>query len=145
MTPDRVLGTWKVVSFTATASDKVSFPLGEHPAGFIGFAANRFWVMLVDSGRKAPAAAALTDAEAGALMGSSAAYTGVFTIDPTAGPDGSKITIHVDAASNQALTGTNRVFFMHFDGTTLTLTSPAALVPVTGQTSVVKLDFVRAD
>ncbi len=145
MTPDRVLGTWKIVSFTATTGDKVGFPLGEHPTGFIGFTANRFWVMLVDSGRKPPAAAALTDADAAALMQSSAAYTGVYSIDPTVGPSGSKITIHVDAASNQALTGTDRVFFMRLDGNTLTLTSPAALVPVTGQTSVVKLEFLRAD
>lgn len=145
MTPDQVLGTWKAVSFTATTGDKVSFPLGEHPSGYIGFAANRFWVMLVDSARNPPAAAILTDAEAAVMMKSSAAYTGIYTINPVAGPDDSQISIHVDAAANEALAGTDRVFFARVDGNTLTLMSPAVLVPVTGQTSVVKLEFVRAN
>ena len=145
MTPDQVLGTWKVVSFKATTGDQVGFPLGEHPTGFIGFTANRFWVMLVDSDRERPAAAAVTDAESVALMKSSAAYTGNYKIDPMAAPDGNKITIHVDAASNQALAGTDRVFFMRVGGGKLTLTSTAVLVPVTGQTSVVKLEFAKAD
>ena len=67
--------------------------------------------MLVDTTRKAPASAAMTDAEAASFMKSSAAYTGKFTADPTPTPDGVKLTIQVDAAANQALTGTDRVLF----------------------------------
>jgi hypothetical protein len=142
---DQLVGTWQLVSFTATAGDQVSYPLGEHPGGYIGFSPDRFWVMLVDSTRKAPAAAALTDAEAVSLMKTSAAYTGKYDVDPAQTPDGIKVTIHVDAAANQALTGTNRVFFMRLDGDKLTLKSPSVLIPMTGAMSVVRLQFVRTD
>lgn len=141
MTPIKLVGTWQLVSFTATTGDKIGFPLGDRPGGYVGITSNRFWVMLVDSTRKPPASAAFTDAEAVALMRSSAAYTGKHTIDPA----GEKITIHVDAASNQAITGTDRVFFFHVDGNRLTLKSPAAVVAATGLTSVVQLEFAKVD
>jgi Lipocalin-like domain len=145
MTRDQLVGTWQLATFTATSGNQVSYPLGEHPGGYIGFSPARFWVMLVDSTRKAPAAAALTDAEAVSLMKTSASYTGRYDVDPAQTPDGMKVTIHVDAASNQTLTGTNRVFFMHVDGDKLTLKSPAVFVPMTGLTSAVQLHFVRTD
>jgi hypothetical protein len=87
----------------------------------------------------------MTDAEAASFMKSSAAYTGKYVADPTPTPDGIKITIHVDAAANQALTGTDRVLFVRIDGDKLTLKSPAIVIPTTGQTGVVQLDFVKAD
>jgi hypothetical protein len=142
---DQLVGTWQLVSFAATGGNQVSYPLGERPGGYIGFSPARFWVMLVDSTRKAPAAAALTDAEAVSLMKTSAAYTGRYDVDPAQTPDGIKVTIHVDAAANQSLTGTNRVFFMRVDGDKLTLKSPAVFVPMTGLTSAVQLQFVRTD
>jgi Lipocalin-like domain len=145
MTRDQLVGTWQLTTFTATSGNQVSYPLGEHPGGYIGFSPARFWVMLVDSARKATAAAALTDAEAVSLMKTSASYTGRYDVDPTQTPDGMKVVIHVDAASNQTLTGTNRVFFMHVDGDKLTLKSPAVFVPMTGLTSAVQLHFVRTD
>ena len=133
MIADQLIGTWQVVSFKAMTGDKIGYPLGENPAGYIGFTSNRFWVMLIDSCRKGPATAALTDTEAAAQMKSSAAYTGKYSVEPQGTPDGMKVTIHVDAASNQALSGTNRVFFMQVDGNALTLKSPAVLVPATGR------------
>jgi len=144
MTKDELLGTWQIVSFKAVAGDKTSYPLGEHPSGYIGFSPDRFWVMLADSNRNLPVAAALTDAEAVSLMRSSAAYTGKYDADPGQTADGIKITIHVDAASNQAIVGTDRVFFMRVDGNKLNLKSPSVIIP-SGSTSVVQLEFVKAD
>jgi lipocalin-like protein len=144
-TKDQLVGTWQLVSFIATSGNQVSYPLGEHPGGYVGFSPDRFWVMLVDSTRKAPAAAALTDAEAVSLMKTSASYTGRYDVDPAQTPDGIKATIHVDAASNQALTGSTRLFFIRVDGDKLTLKSPSVVVPMTGLTSVVQLQFVRTD
>ena len=145
MKKDQLVGTWQLVTFTATSGNQVSYPLGEHPGGYLGFSPARFWVMLVDSTRKAPAAAALTDAEAVSFMKTSASYTGRYDVDPAQTPDGMKVTIHVDAASQQALTGTNRVFFMRVDGDKLTLKSPAVFVPMTGATTAVELRLVRTE
>src|SRR6478752_8519988 len=92
MTKEKLLGPWQLVSFKATAGDKVSYPLGEHPGGYVEITPTRYWLMAIDPTRKAPAAATLTDAEAISLMKSQVAYTGKYDVDPT--------------ASNQALTGT---------------------------------------
>jgi hypothetical protein len=140
-----LVGAWHLVSFKATTGDQTNRPLGEHPGGYIGFSPTRFWVMILDTDRKAPASAALTDAEAVSLMKSSVSYTGKYTADMAQTPDGIKVTVHVDAATNPAITGTDRVFFMRVEGDKLTIKSPAVLIPTTGQTSVVQLDLVKTD
>ncbi len=144
-TKEQLIGSWQITSFKASSGDKVSHPLGEKPAGLVGFSATRLLVMLIDSTRQPPAAAAITDPEAVALMKTHAAYTGKYDVDPTQTPDGIKITIHVDSASNQALVGTNRVLFVKVDGNKLSVRSPAIVVPTTGLTNIVQLEFVRAD
>jgi Lipocalin-like domain len=145
MTADKLTGAWQLISFKSIAGDQVSYPLGKHPGGYMAFSPTRFWVMTIDCTRKAPAAAALTDAEAVSLMKSHVAYTAKSAVDSAQTPDGIKITLHVDAASNQALTGTTRVLYMRVDGNKLTLKSPAIVVPTSGLTSFIQSEYVRAD
>jgi hypothetical protein len=145
MTKEKLIGPWRLVSFKATAGDKVSYPLGEHPGGYIEITPTRYWVMLIDPTRKPPAAATLTDAEAISLMKSQVAYTGKYDVDPAHTPDGIKITIHVDAASNQALTGTNRVLYARVDGNKMSVKSPTLVVGTSGITSVVELEYAKAE
>ncbi len=144
MTKDQVVGTWQLVSFKATAGGQVSYPLGKRPGGYIGLTGERFWSLVLDSNRSAPAGAEMTEAEALALMKSNSAYTGKYDADPVQTPDGIKIVIHVDAAVAQAIAGTDRIFFVRVDGNKLTLKSPLVFVPPIGQTTTVELDFVRA-
>jgi len=141
----QLLGTWRLVSAKAISGGKVSYPLGEHPGGYAGYTATRVWFMLVGSNRKAPATAIPTDAEAGPLMKSSAAYTGKYDVDPLPSKDGLKVTVIVDAAANEGLKGSKRVWFAKIDGNRLTVTSPALLVPNTGLTSNVEVVYVRAE
>jgi Lipocalin-like domain len=143
-TKDQLIGTWKVVTLKATTGDKVSYPLGEQPAGYVSITPTRFWLMFVDSARKAPATAALTDAEAIMSMKSHAAWTGKYAAtDQTA--DGIKVSAHVDTAPSQALVGTDRVYFMRVDGNKLMVKSPGVIVPMTGATSVVEFELVKAE
>jgi lipocalin-like protein len=144
-TKDQLLGTWRLLSFKAMTGDKVSYPLGEHPGGLAGVTPSRMWIMLVDLDRKSPQAAAFTDAEAVALMRSHASYTGKYDADRAQTPDGIKVVIHVDTASNQALVGTDRPFFMRVEGNKLTVKSPAVVLATGGSTSCVQLDYVKAD
>jgi hypothetical protein len=144
MSKEKLAGPWQLVSFKATAGDKVSYPLGEHPGGYIEITPTRYWVMLIDPTRKAPGATTPTDAESISLMKSHVAYTGKYDVDPTQTPDGIKITIHVDAASNQALTGTDRVLYARIDGNKMTVKSPALVVGTSGVTSIVQLEYERA-
>jgi hypothetical protein len=147
MTKDELIGTWQIVSFKATSGDQVGYPLGEHPNGYWGFSPTRFWVLLTNSARKAPAAATFTDAEAVSLMKSHAAYSGKYDADPAQTPDGIKIAIRVDASSSQALSGTERVFFMRVVDRKLTAKSPSLLIPMSGLTltGILQLEFVKAD
>src|SRR5262249_35638867 len=136
MTREKLAGPWKLVSFKATAGDKVSYPLGEHPGGYIEITPTRYWVMLVDPTRKAPVAATLTDAETIALMKSQVAYTDKYDVDLAQTSDGRiKITVNVDAASNQALTGTNRVLYSRVDGNKMSVKAPTLVVGTSGVTS----------
>ena len=141
---DQLIGTWKVVQLKATSAGKVSNPLGEQPAGYVSITPTRIWLIFVDSTRKAPAAAGLTDVEAVSAMKTHVAWTGKYaTADQT--PDGLKLTAHVDAASNPAIAGTDRVYFMRIDGNRLMMKSPGVIVPTTGATSVVEIELVKAE
>ena len=143
-TKDQLIGSWKVLSLKATTGDKVSYPLGEHVTGYVTVTPDRFWLLFVDATRKAPAAATLTDPEAVAMMKSHVAWTGKYsTAEQT--PEGIKLTARVDAASSQAIFGTDRVYFMRLDGNRLMVKSPGVIVPMTGATSVVEFELVKAD
>lgn len=141
---DQLVGTWKLVSLRASSGDKISYPLGERPTGYVSITPDRIWLLFVDSTRKAPAAAVLTDAEAISMMKSHIAWTGKYTIAEQA-PDGLKISARVDAASSQAITGNDRAYFMQVDGDELTMRSPDVIVPTTGATSIVEIMLTKAE
>lgn len=143
-TKDQLIGSWNVYNLKATTGDKVTYPLGEDVAGFVTITPTRFWLLFVDATRKAPATPALTDGEAIAMMKTQVAWTGKYTTaEPTA--EGIKLTAHVDAASSQAIFDTDRVYFIRVDGNKMTVKSPGVIVPMTGKTSVVEFDLVKAD
>lgn len=141
---DQLVGTWKVVTLKATSDGKVTHPLGDQVAGYVSITPSRIWLLFVDSTRKPPAAASLTDAEAIAMMKSHVAWTGGYSTGAQS-PEGIKLTARVDAASSQALTGTDRVYFMRVEGDKLTMKSPGVIVPMTGKTSIVEIELVKAD
>jgi len=145
LTREKIVGIWRLVSLKTTTGGHVAYPLGEHPGGYAVYTPKRVCFLLIDTERKAPAAATLTDAEAGALMKSSAAYTGKYDVAPAQTPDGIKVSIHVDAAANEALNGTVRVFFVRVDGDRMIVKSPLALIPMTGEMSAVELHYVKAE
>jgi len=106
--------------------------------------ATRFWLLFVDATRKAPAAPTLTDAEAIAMMRTQVAWTGKYTTaEQTA--EGIKLTARVDAASSQAIFDTDRVYFVRVDGNRMMVKSPGVIVPMTGATSIVEFELVKAD
>jgi hypothetical protein len=141
---DQLIGSWKVLSLKATAGDKVKYPLGEQVAGYVTITPTRFWLLFVDATRKVPAAPALTDAEAIAMMKTQVAWTGKYTTaEQTA--EGIKLTAHVDAASSQAIFDTDRVYFIRIDGNKMMVKSPGVIVPMTGETSVVEFELVKTD
>ena len=141
---DQLIGSWKVLNLKATTGDRVSYPLGEQVAGYVTITPTRFWLLFVDATRKAPAAPTLTDAEAIAMMRTQVAWTGKYTTaEQTA--EGIKLTARVDAASSQAIFDTDRVYFVRVDGNRMMVKSPGVIVPMTGATSIVEFELVKAD
>ena len=143
-TKDQLIGSWKVLSLKATTGDKVAYPLGEQVAGYVTITPTRFWLLFVDATRKAPATPALTDTEAIAMMKTQVAWTGKYTTaEHTA--EGIKLTARVDAASSQAIYDTDRVYFVRVDGNKMMVKSPGVIVPMTGATSIVEFELVKAE
>jgi hypothetical protein len=143
-TKDQLIGSWKVLNLKATTGDKVAYPLGEHVAGFVTITPDRIWLLFVDATRKPPAAPALTDAEAIAAMKSQVAWTGKYIIGEQT-PDGIKLTSRVDAASSEAINNTDRVYLIKAVGDKLFFKSPGVIVPMTGATSIVEFEMVKAN
>jgi hypothetical protein len=143
-TKDQLIGSWNVLNLKATTGDKVTYPLGEQVAGYVSITPTRFWLLFVDATRKAPAAPALTDAEAIAMMKTQVAWTGKYTTAEQT-PEGIKLTAHVDAASSQAIFDTDRVYLIRVNGNKMMVKSPGVIVPMTGQTSVVEFELVKSD
>ncbi len=141
---DQIIGTWKVLSLKGLTAGLVKYPLGEQPGGYVTVTATRMWLLFVDSRRPAPTSAALTDAEAIAAMKTSIAWTGLYTIGEQS-QDGLKATARVDTASSPALPGTDRVYFMKVEGNKLTMKSPGVIEPMTGVTSALVIELVKAD
>src|SRR5215475_5012989 len=142
-TKDQLIGSWKVLNLKATTGDKVTYPLGEQVAGYVTITPTRFWLLFVDATRKAPAAPALTDAEAVAMMKTQVAWTGKYTTAEQAA-EGIKLTAHVDAASSQAIFNTDRVYFIRVNGNQM-MVKGTVTVPMTGQKSIVEFALVKSD
>ena len=141
---EQIVGTWRVINLTATSNGVVRKPLGDRPAGYVSITATRIWLLFVDSTRKPPAAATLTDAEAVAAMKSHVAWTGRYVTSDTT-PDGVKLTAHVDTASSEALNGNDSVYSLRVEGSKLLMKSPGVIVPMTGALSVVDIELERAE
>ena len=153
-TKDQLIGTWKVETLEAKIGNKLSYPLGERPTGYMTMTSERMWLLFVDSQRNAPMSTieqlcyqyiglSLIGAEALEMMTSHASWTGKYTTAEQT-PDGIKVTAHVDTASTQAIVGKDRVYFMHVNGNKLTVKSPGVVVPMTGAISVLEFQLIKA-
>jgi hypothetical protein len=70
--------------------------------------------------------------------------TGQYTIGEQS-QDGLKATARVDTAASPALPGTDRVYFMKVEGSKLTMKSPGVIEPMTGVTSALMIELVKAE
>ena len=88
---DSLLRTWKLSSFYTEDVDtkQRSYSFGEHPIGFIAFAAERFFALITADERKAPRSAQAV------AYPTIIAYTGNL--------DGNRFVTTVDAGINSAM------------------------------------------
>ena len=128
-----LIGTWKLLSAVREEipSGRKSDMLGPNPTGFINYGPDgRMMVVNVGGGRRKPAGAVATPAEAEALFRSLTSYAGTYTID------GNVVTHHVEVSWNEAWTGTEQKRIARFEGNRAYLSTPPSPDPVTGTMSV---------
>jgi hypothetical protein len=136
----QVVGAWKVKDFTSVEVEtkKTLRPFGEKPAGYYVFTEDGTFVAVVfDTARKAPAAAAPTDAERLELFKSIGVTTGRYTLA------GSKVTIAVDGSLVQGPVGTTQVREAKLSGNTMEFVSPQIKAPQSGQPVVFTVTLER--
>jgi hypothetical protein len=116
-----LLGTWKLKSYVETTeTGETLTPYGEHPAGYLSYAADgRMYAVGTADGRSRPSGAAVTNEERAALYQTMFAYAGTYTVE-----DG-KVTHHVDISWNEAWTGTDQVRFFAVTRDMLVITADA--------------------
>jgi hypothetical protein len=121
-----LLGTWKLKSFMreAVATGERYNDRGEHPSGYLGYAADgRIYAIITWDNRANPADVVPTDEEQIKLFTTIVSYAGTYTVDAE------KVIHHVDISWNQAWTGTDQVRFYKLEGNTLTITSAPNKLP----------------
>lgn len=143
-TKEQLVGTWNVTSLKTTSEGQTSYPLGEKVAGYVTMTPTRMWLLFFDPARKPPAGPNLSEAEAAAMMKTQVAWTGKYSVGEQT-PDGLKITAHVDATSNQAIAGMDRVYFVRVNSDKIVFKSPGVIVPMTGKMSVVEFEMAKTD
>jgi hypothetical protein len=114
-----IVGVWKVTSFTSKLADtgETRQPYGAHPGGYLTYTrGGHANLVLIGDGRKAPSAAALTDAERAELFKTLAAWSGTYKVE------GSKVIVRVNASWNQSWTGTELVRSAEISGKKMTNT-----------------------
>ena len=116
-----VVGTYKLISFTADYEDGTSEDFfGKQPVGFLILTPNRLMTIIVPENRT-PAA---TPEQRAALLGSLISYTGPYRIE------GSKLITDVDISWNQSWTGSKQGRTLKVQGDRLTLTTDKAPSPL---------------
>jgi len=123
--PDKLFGTWKVLSAVAEdAQTREKTPLyGEHPRGYLIVLPNgRMMALLVSEDRKEPK----TDEERAAAYRSMVAYTGKYTVE------GNRWMTRPDVAWNEQYM-TDQVRYFRLEGDRLIIETAPAMSPDFGK------------
>jgi hypothetical protein len=137
MSETKLLGTWKLISASSTAStgEKDSAPYGSKPSGFLTYNADgRVSALISYSDRKPlpPAASVQEKAEA---FSSFIAYAGRYRLE------GDRVVHHVEISSIQNYVERELVRSIRFEDDRIILVTPPT--PINGKVQTVELTWQR--
>lgn len=144
ISPDEVVGTWRLVSDVrqAVGSDKIENNLGEAPAGVLIITPEHRFIALFTAADRHPPR---TTEDFARLQNSEIAYTGRVSFEPDpADPNRLKMTNKVDIAWNVEWAGSTQVRYLSIAGNQLTIRTPPIKNPYSGGNAVSTLVFERA-
>jgi hypothetical protein len=140
--PQKLLGTWKLISYVGEEipSGARADVMGPRPSGYINYGPDgRMIVIIVGSDRKKPVGPIATQEEAQDLIRSMLAYAGTYTVDSSA----KTVTHRVEISWDQSRTGASQVRTYKLDGDRLTLITQPSNDPATGKKTVRTLVWER--
>jgi hypothetical protein len=140
---DRLVGTWKVTSFTLVelVTNKTSRPYGDNPVGYLQYSSDGHMVTFQQSGDpKRPTSFPYTDEDrVNAHRSILGAYAGTYTIE------GDHVVHHVVASWRPEWIGTDKTRYFTIEGNKLTIkTAPQTSAVAAGETVAIET-FERLD
>jgi hypothetical protein len=141
MTTDKLVGTWKLVSASSTASsgERIESPYGPGPTGFLTYGGDGRMTSLISYGGRKPlsfgGATRSPQEEQAEAFNTFLAYAGRYTL----GDD--KITHHVEISSIQNYVNKDMVRSFKLEGDRITLTTPP--MAVNGKIQTIELIWQR--
>ena len=137
-TTDKLVGTWKLVSASSTASsgDRDETPYGPTPVGFLTYTEDgRVTALISHGGRKPLSVGGGSLEEQTEAFKTFLAYAGRYTLS------GDKVTHHVEISSIQNYVGKDLVRHVKFQGDQIILVTPPTRV--NGKIQTVELIWQR--
>jgi hypothetical protein len=137
-TPDKLVGTWKLVSASSTNStgERSETPYGPSPVGFLTYTEDgRVTALISNGGRKSLSAGGGTREEQAEAFTTFLAYAGRYTLS------GDQVTHHIEVSSIQNYVDKDLVRSVKFQGDQIILTTPPT--PVKGKIQTFELIWQR--
>jgi len=137
ITPDRVIGTWKLVHAISRteAGERNENPYGVGPSGLLTYSSDGRVVALISFGGRKPLSVKCKAEEKLEAFDTFLAYAGRYSLV------GDRMTHHVEISSIQNYVGRDLVRTMSFEDDRITLVTPPT--PVNGKVRTVELTWQR--
>lgn len=138
---ERILGTWRMESWTRRRSDtgEVTEALGPAPFGYMNYSADgRMMVFVLKSARSRPISTLPNNEEKIALFDSMFAYVGTYAVEAD------RVVHTIDGSWNELWTGTRQVRFIAFRDGRLVYTTPETIDPMDGALCTYEVTFSRS-
>ena len=134
-----LLGTWRLQSFVREVSGtgERSNPMGEHPDGYISYAADGRMLVFIVSDQQPRPRAEPTDEERIKLHKAMLAYGGTYTLSP------GKVVHHIDIEWDGRRLGTDQIRFYTIERDSLVIKTEPNKSPIDGSEGVGILTFER--
>jgi hypothetical protein len=137
MEKDNLLGTWKLVSASSTAStgERDEAPYGSGPSGFLTYTADGRVTALISYGGRKPLSMAPKPEEQAEAFKTFFAYAGTFSVN------GDQVVHRVEVSSIQNYVNRDLVRTAKLEGDRIVLVTPPT--PMNGKVQTVELTWQR--
>jgi hypothetical protein len=134
-----LVGAWHITGFfrTEEGSKKVTYPVGEHPIGYMIFTPKHMAVMVTASNRKTPKVPYSVADRAAVMLDIAAAYVGPYTLK------GDQLTVHETTTLRPDNVGLDSLRTIKIEGNKLTVINAPAKNSINGAVATATMTAER--